>query len=70
MPPKPSAIAAGKASWKSPVDAGKAAYAAPAFYASQGGPIDNTAWFLERLLASPDKSLDAAARAARRAPRN
>jgi len=46
-------ISAGKASWKSPIDAGSAAYAAPAFYSSQGGPIDNTAWFLERLLASP-----------------
>jgi imidazolonepropionase-like amidohydrolase len=50
-------IAAGKASWKSPIDAGSAAYAAPAFYASQGGPIDNTAWFLERLLAAPGHKL-------------
>jgi len=47
----------GTASWKSPVDAGKAAYAQPAFYASQGGPIDTNAWFLERLLASPTKTL-------------
>ena len=37
---------------------GKAAYSAPAFYVSQGGPIAGTAWFLESLLASPDKSLD------------
>lgn len=51
------AIHAGKASWKSPVDAGSAAYQAPAFYASLGGPIDTTAWLLERLLASPDKSV-------------
>ncbi len=50
-------IAGGKASWKSPVDAGSAAYSAPAFYASLGGPIDTTAWLLERLLASPDKTL-------------
>ncbi len=50
-------IASGKASWKSPVDAGSAAYAAPAFYATQGGPIDNTAWFLERLLAAPGHKL-------------
>lgn len=50
-------ITAGKASWKSPVDAGSAAYAAPAFYATQGGPIDNTAWFLERLLAAPDHKI-------------
>ena len=51
-------VANGTASWKSPVDAGKAAYSAPAFYVSQGGPIAGTAWFLESLLASPDKSLD------------
>src|SRR6185295_3065158 len=50
-------ITAGKASWKSPIDAGSAAYVAPAFYASQGGPIDNTAWFLERLLAAPGHKL-------------
>ena len=50
-------ITGGKASWKSPVDAGSAAYGAPAFYSSLGGPIDTTAWLLERLLASPDKTL-------------
>ena len=44
--------------WKSPVDAGSASYSTPAFYVSQGGPIDTTAWFLEALLARPDKSLD------------
>ncbi len=47
----------GKASWKSPVDAGAADYKAPAFYSAQGGPIDQTALFVERLLASPDKSM-------------
>jgi len=46
-----------EATWKSPVDAGHAAYGAPAFYSSQGGPVDTTAWFVERLLASPGKSL-------------
>lgn len=50
-------VSAGKASWKSPVDAGAAAYSAPTFYASQGGPIDTTAWLLERLLASPNRTL-------------
>lgn len=50
-------ITDGTAKWKSPVDAGSAAYAGPAFYASQGGPVDTTAWFVERLLAAPDKSL-------------
>ncbi|HEV7606372.1 MAG TPA: hypothetical protein VGO61_03505, partial [Steroidobacteraceae bacterium] len=48
----------GKASWKSPVDAGSSAYTAPAFYASQGGPIDLTAWLLERILASPGQTMN------------
>jgi len=51
------AVASGQARWKSPVDAG----AAPAdrrFYVTQGGPMDTNAWFLERLLARPDKTLD------------
>jgi imidazolonepropionase-like amidohydrolase len=51
------AITSGKASWKSVVDAGSTAYGAPAFYSSFGGPIDTTAWLLEALLASPDKTL-------------
>jgi imidazolonepropionase-like amidohydrolase len=50
-------VAGGQASWKSPVDEGKTAYARPAFYVTQGGPIDTNGWFVERLLASPDKSL-------------
>jgi imidazolonepropionase-like amidohydrolase len=50
-------VVGGKATWKSPVDAGSQAYRAPAFYASQGGPIDQTAWFLERLLAAPNREL-------------
>jgi imidazolonepropionase-like amidohydrolase len=50
-------IANGRASWKSPVDSGGAAYQRPAFYSTQGGPIDNTAWFLERLLASPGHAM-------------
>ena len=51
-------ISSGTAAWKSPVDAGTASYATPRFYVSQGGPIDTTAWFLEALLATPDKSLE------------
>jgi len=47
----------GKASWKSPVDAGGARYDSPAFYAPLNGPIAMTAWLLERLLAAPDHSL-------------
>jgi imidazolonepropionase-like amidohydrolase len=47
----------GKASWKSPVDAGSADYKSPAFYSAQGGPIEQTGWFVERLLASPGKQM-------------
>jgi imidazolonepropionase-like amidohydrolase len=50
-------IQGGKASWKSPVDAGDAPYTRPAFYSTFGGPMEETAWFLERLLAAPDKSM-------------
>ncbi|THD61371.1 hypothetical protein [Phenylobacterium sp.] len=45
------------ASWKSPTDAGKGAYARPAFYIPEGGPNDLNAWFLERLLAAPNHTL-------------
>ena len=51
-------ISGGSAAWKSPIDSGTASYSIPAFYVPQGGPIDTTAWFLESLLARPDKSLD------------
>src|SRR5262245_4999011 len=51
-------VSSGAAQWKSQVDAGSATYAAPAFYVSQGGPIDMTAWFLEALLARPDKTMN------------
>ena len=51
------AITGGKATWKSVVDAGSTAYGAPTFYSSFGGPIDTTAWLVEALLASPDKTL-------------
>lgn len=51
------AITGGKAVWKSQIDAGSAAYAAPAFYSTVGGPTALNAWLLEALLASPDKAL-------------
>jgi imidazolonepropionase-like amidohydrolase len=51
------AVEGASARWKSPVDAGSVPYSATAFYVAQGGPIDTTAWFLEALLARPDKSL-------------
>jgi imidazolonepropionase-like amidohydrolase len=50
-------VTGGKATWKSPVDGGSADYKAPAFYSTQGGPIENTAWFMERILAAPDKTM-------------
>src|SRR5256714_12470711 len=50
-------IAAGKASWKSPIDAGGAPHSAPSFYIAFGGPMQLNAQFVERLITSPDKSL-------------
>src|SRR5258708_17972383 len=50
-------VAGATAKWRSPIDAGGAAYSGHAFYVAQGGPMDTNAWFLERLLASPDKTL-------------
>ena len=52
------ALADGKASWKSPVDAGGAAYAGPEFYVAEGGTFSGSSQLLlEALLAAPDKSL-------------
>jgi imidazolonepropionase-like amidohydrolase len=50
-------IAGGRASWKSPIDAGSASYAAPALYVTYNGPFALTGRFVERLIASPEKSL-------------
>lgn len=50
-------ISGGTAKWKSPVDSGNAAYGGDVFYTTQGGPVDTTAWFVERLLAAPDRTL-------------
>ena len=51
-------ISGGSARWKSQVDAGTAPYSRPSFYVSQGGPIAALAWFVEALLAAPDKTLE------------
>lgn len=51
------AVAGGQAQWHSPIDEGHAAYTSPAFYSAQGGPVALNAWFLEKLLASPTKSI-------------
>ncbi len=51
------AVAKGHAVWKSPIDAGGAAYAAPAFYLTFGGPITESIEFYEALLKAPDQSL-------------
>lgn len=50
-------IGDGKATWKSPVDASSAPYAATAEYAAFGGPIDLTADLVEALVAAPGQSL-------------
>ncbi|HEY2178797.1 MAG TPA: amidohydrolase family protein [Caulobacteraceae bacterium] len=50
-------IAAGKASWKSPVDAGSAPYASAADYTAFGGPMDVNILLIEALLAAPGHSL-------------
>ena len=47
----------GQAKWKSPIDAGSVNNSAPAFYVAFGGPMQLSAQFVQRLLASPDKSL-------------
>jgi imidazolonepropionase-like amidohydrolase len=51
------AITDATAKWQSQFDAGSAPYVKPAYYAAVGGPVDTTAWMLERLLASPDKTM-------------
>jgi len=50
-------IEAGRARWTSQVDRGDAAYTAPSFYVAFGGPIDMTAWLIERLVAAPNRTL-------------
>jgi imidazolonepropionase-like amidohydrolase len=52
------AVKDGVAQWNSPIDAGKSTDFSGAFYVSQGGPIETTAWFLERLLAAPNKTMN------------
>lgn len=43
--------------WKSPIDAGSAP-AGRGFYVAQSGPIDTSAWLVERLISSPSRTLD------------
>lgn len=50
-------IVDGQARWTSPVDKGSAAYHGPAEYVAFGGPIDLAADLLERLLASPQRTV-------------
>ncbi|MBU6371499.1 MAG: amidohydrolase family protein [Alphaproteobacteria bacterium] len=51
------ALDGAQARWKSPVDTGATALAEPRFYVALGGPAATSAWLLERVLASPDKTL-------------
>ena len=48
----------GRARWTSQVDRGEAPYSSARFYAPFGGPIDMTAWLIERLVAAPNRTLD------------
>jgi imidazolonepropionase-like amidohydrolase len=50
-------VESGQASWKSPVDAGKAAYARPAMYSAFGGPFALNEEFADALLAAPRHTL-------------
>lgn len=50
-------VAGGTARWKSPIDAGAVPYSSAAYYLSQDGPIADSAWLLEALLAAPDHTL-------------
>jgi imidazolonepropionase-like amidohydrolase len=52
------AITNATANWATQFDSGSAPYKTPAFYASVGGPVDTSAWMLERLLAAPDKTIN------------
>jgi hypothetical protein len=51
------ALANGQASWTSPVDKGGAAYSAPAYYVSQGGPFLGVAPQTGRLIAAGSAGL-------------
>ena len=51
------AISGGKASWKSPVDAGSAPYSGGAEYNSFGGTMDLNADIIEAVVAAPGRSL-------------
>jgi imidazolonepropionase-like amidohydrolase len=51
------AIDGGKASWKSPVDAGSTPYVSPADYNSFGGTMDLNADLIEALVATPGRTL-------------
>jgi imidazolonepropionase-like amidohydrolase len=51
------AIAGKMADWRSPIDAGSTANFRDAFYVAQNGPIETTAWFVDRLLAAPDQTM-------------
>jgi len=51
-------ISNGTAAWKSPTASGRARYAAPAFYLTEGGPFNALDWMFETLLARPDKTMD------------
>src|SRR5262245_33291822 len=56
--PETFAIAAGQATWRSPIDTGSAAYARPALYVATGNaPIAALSLLVERVIAEPTKTL-------------
>jgi imidazolonepropionase-like amidohydrolase len=46
-----------RASWRSPIDGGSSDAASGKYYTTFGGPMDTNAWFIERLLASPGRTM-------------
>lgn len=50
-------LAGAKASWTSPVDKGESAAGSGKFYNAFGGPMAINAWFIERLLKSPGRTM-------------
>jgi imidazolonepropionase-like amidohydrolase len=50
-------LSADGARWKSPIDSGATKDAAGRFYVAYGGPTDTLVWFVDSLLASPNRTL-------------
>lgn len=62
-------LSGASATWQSPIDRGNSEQGAGRFYTAVGGPMDVNAWFIERLLASPGRTLQLLPGGAARAER-